>query len=140
MTERFDWKTDESVVIRPQPAIAVQGDANGDLLIRQEGSLLYGLDEQFIDVRRDSILTVCRAMLREGGLHRFMIMAVDEIGLEGIDGNEMTIPAKDLETVDRIAEEMRQERVAGDARWEPAPGPQKAVKDPKAAARQRKHR
>ena len=61
MTERFDWNTDESVVIRPQPAIAIQGDENGGLLMRQEGSPLYGLAEQFVDIRRDSILTVCHS-------------------------------------------------------------------------------
>jgi hypothetical protein len=137
MTERFDWNEDDSVVIRTQPAIAIQGDEHGDVMLRQEGQYCIS-EDQFVDIRHENVLAICRALLREAGLHRFMIIEVDEIGLVGRDGNTMHIPAGDLEKLDRIAEEMRQERNKG--RPVRARPPQTQPRDPTAALRKQRQR
>lgn len=137
MTDRFVWNEDESVVIRPQPAIAIQGNDHGDLLLRQEGQ--YGISEdQYVDVRRENVVAVCTAMLREAGLHRYMIAPVDEIEIVGFQGNKMRVPADVLEKLDRITEEGQQEVRAGRIPWAmPARTP---PKDKTAADRQRRRR
>jgi hypothetical protein len=142
MSERFDWNTDDTVIIRPQPAIAVQGDEHGNLLIRQEGQ--YGIsDDQYIDVRRENVLTFCRAVLREAGLHQSMIVQVDEISFTGTEGQALRIPAEALKKLDRIAEEGRLEDIAERVKWEP-PIPstrrEQGARDPKAAERKRRQR
>jgi hypothetical protein len=141
--ERFDWNSDDTVVIREQPAIAVQGNDSGDLMIRQQGQYCVS-EDQFIDVRRENVLAICDAMLREAGLHRFMIVEVDEIGLVGSGGNAMRIPGEDLEKLDRIAEDMRLERNEGRRpvlrRTIPASAQSRAPRDPTAALRKQRQR
>jgi hypothetical protein len=79
-------------------------------------------------------------MLREAGLHRFMIVPVDEINLVGRDGNAMKIPAEVLEKLDRIAGEGRQEEDAHRTRWAPQARPQHRANDPRTAERKRRQR
>lgn len=139
----FDWNADSTVVVRPQPAIAIQGDEHGDLMLRQEGQ--YGIcEDQFFDIRRENVPGLCKAMLSEAGLHRWMIVEVEEIDLVGREGNAMTIPADDLEKLDHIAEEMRIERIDGrpkPTRPSTAPPPARTMRrDPKAAERKRRQR
>src|SRR5437868_4064320 len=98
MTDLFNWNADESVVLPQQAAIAVQGHEAG-ITLRQEDA--YGTNDQYIDVRRENVLAVCSAMLREAGLHRFMIMPVDEVEIVGFPGNKMRVPAETFEKLDR---------------------------------------
>jgi hypothetical protein len=142
MSDRFDWNEDKSVVIRPQPAIAIQGDERGDLLLRQEGQYWVS-EDQFFDIRLENVLGVCKAMLREAGLHQFMIVPVSEIEIVGTEGNRMVIPAAELEKLDRIAEvgrQQRNERRAARTRPMPARPAQPQPRDPKATERKRRQR
>lgn len=108
MTEKFDWNTDETVIVPAQAAIAIMRDDRGNVLVRQEGQYCIS-EDQFIDIAPEHALTVCKAILREAGLHGFMIVPVSEIEVVGKEGNRMVIPADVLEKLDRITEEGRDE-------------------------------
>jgi hypothetical protein len=139
MTDLFNWNDDESVVLPQQAAIAVQGHEAG-ITLRQEDT--YGTDDQYINVRRENVLAVCTAMLREAGHHRFMIPPVDEIEIIGQHGNKLKVPGEILEKLDRIAEEGRLEELASQTRWEPPTSvqPTHRSRDPGAAERKRRQR
>ena len=141
MTDRFDWNTDDTVIVRSQAAIAIARDSNGNVMMRQEGQYCIS-EDQFIDIAREHALTVCKTILREAGLHHYMIVPVSEMELVGREGNRMVIPADELEKLDCISEEMLEERDEGrPARVRPAPSPaQSRPRDTTAADRKRRQR
>src|SRR4051794_18963855 len=103
MSSGFNWNDDARVVVTYQPAIAVQGDEAGHVMLRQEGRL--GQEEdQYLDVKRENVVTLCKAMLRAAGLHGLEIVPVDEIKIVRPDGKVLTIPDEALRKLDRIAE------------------------------------
>jgi hypothetical protein len=126
MTDRFDWNADPTVVVRSQAAIAIHGDEGGGVMLRQEGQFCLS-EDQFIDVARENVLTVCTTMLREAGLHHYSIVHASAISIVGRDGNEMKIPASELERIDRISHDMRADE-------------RRPRKDPKGAERKRRQR
>lgn len=132
----FDWDHDGSVVLRQQPATAVQGDEAGDVWIRQEGQ--DGAD-QFIGVRRENVIGLCKAMLSAACLPlEITERKYEDVEIVGRHGNKMRIPASDFEKIDRIAAEMRLEEIAEQTRWtRPKP---RQPKDRTAADRKRKQR
>jgi hypothetical protein len=135
--EPFDQDGDDSEVVAHQGAIAVRGDEQGNIVIRQ--------DDQFIDVGRAWVARVCSAMLHEAGLHCLSIIEVDRVELRDRDGNPITVKASqcaqlaaDFETLDRVAEEERLDRIAERTPWERRS--RAKPRDRTAAERQRRHR
>jgi hypothetical protein len=108
----------EDVAVPYQPSIAVRGDEKGNVSIRQHGMQ----EDQFLDISRVHVISVCRAILREAGLHQLTIAPLDYVHLRDGDGNLATVKASqslalvaDFEKLDRIAEEERLDRLAGRA-------------------------
>lgn len=133
---RFDWNNDDSVVLRQQPATAVQGDESGDIWLRQEGQ--DGADDQFVGIRRAHVVATCKAMLSAAGLHDVAIVPVDEIVVANDAGKKLSIPPDVLRKLDKIAGDMRLEEVSEQPRWERSEP--RRVRDRTAADRKRRQR
>jgi hypothetical protein len=67
MSDRFNWNTDESVVLSQQLTVAVYLGEHGDVIIRREGDL--DIPDSFVSIRPHYAANRCAAILGEAGLH-----------------------------------------------------------------------
>lgn len=63
MSDDFDWSDKESVVVRPQDAIAVYANGDNDIVVRRERSWNED-DDVFIIISRQHCRAVIEAMER----------------------------------------------------------------------------
>ena len=65
--DEFDWLTDPTVAVRPQPALAVYADKDGQITIREQAQWP---DEQdhYVTINREHAQTIVRALLDAAGL------------------------------------------------------------------------
>jgi hypothetical protein len=62
----FDWREDDAIIVREQPAIAVYLNSYGQVTLRRERA--WNEEEDcFIPIARENVLTVVRAILLAAG-------------------------------------------------------------------------
>jgi hypothetical protein len=58
--DEFDWSTDDSVVVKPRPGVAVYENKAGDVVIRTQG--MSGDEDHFAFIAPEGVPAVIRAL------------------------------------------------------------------------------
>jgi hypothetical protein len=110
----FDWKSDDSIAVCEQPAIAVYENKCGQVTLRRERSWDEE-DDVFIPIAKDNVLTVIAHILRAAGMFDIeLIRARDGGGSEDVQLQDLIVGGAVVEPWDELSRSVPKDKTAAE--------------------------